>query len=91
MQSAAVTGHEVLAKLKELEPGKWAEVLDFIGYLKHRAATPKKVRPHSRDLTARDLLDFELVGLWAGRSDIGDSSAFASQLRHGAAVRPHER
>ena len=84
MQSAAVTEQEVLARLKELEPGRWAEVLDFIGYLKHRADFSKKVQSHSRDLTARDLLDSELVGMWAGRSDIGDSSAFASQLRHRA-------
>jgi hypothetical protein len=84
MQSAAVTEQEVLAELKELEPGKWAEVLDFIGYLKHRASTSRKDQAHSRELTARELLDSELVGLWAERRDISDSTAFARRLRHRA-------
>jgi len=79
MQSTAVTEQEVLAKLKELEPGKWTEVLDFIGYLKHRAPTSRKTR--SRELTARELLNSELVGLWGERQEIADSSAFARQLR----------
>jgi hypothetical protein len=84
MQSATVTEQEVLAKLKELEPGKWTEVLDFIGYLKHRASTSRKVESHSRELTARELLNSGLVGLWAERQDIANSSAFARQLRASA-------
>jgi hypothetical protein len=35
-------------------------------------------------LTARELAESELVGMWAGRDDIGDSSAFARQLREQA-------
>jgi hypothetical protein len=82
MQNAAVTEKEVLAELKGLEPSRWPEVLDFIGYLKERAAASKKLRPHSRELTASELLDSELVGLWADREDIGDSAAFARKLRY---------
>ena len=32
-------------------------------------------------LTARDLLDSPLVGMWADRGDIPDSSTFVQQLR----------
>ena len=35
-------------------------------------------------LTARELAESELVGMWADRDDIEDSSAFARQLREQA-------
>jgi hypothetical protein len=40
-------------------------------------------------LTAADLLDSGLVGLWEGREDIADSSAFARLLRNQAQHRQH--
>jgi hypothetical protein len=40
-------------------------------------------------LTAADLLASGLVGLWEGREDIADSSAFAHQLRDQAQHRHH--
>lgn len=72
------TEQQVLEGLRDLDPDKWAEVLDFIGYLSKRT---KRVQAHTRPLTARDLLQSELVGLWADRRDIGDSVEFARQLR----------
>jgi len=38
-------------------------------------------------MTARDLLDSGLVGLWADREDITDSSEFARHLREKAETR----
>jgi hypothetical protein len=38
-------------------------------------------------LTARDLLDSPLVGLWKDRPDIGDSLEFARKLREDAQKR----
>ena len=32
-------------------------------------------------MTARDLLNSGLVGIWKNRKDIGDSRAFAAELR----------
>ena len=40
--------------------------------------------PHRRQMTAADLLNSGLVGMWADRDDIGDSSEFARQLREKA-------
>ncbi|MBI4631747.1 MAG: hypothetical protein HY740_08555 [Chloroflexi bacterium] len=40
-----------------------------------------------RQMTARDLLQSNLVGLWADRADIGDSVVFARQLRERAEQR----
>jgi len=83
MTTGTVTEQQVLEELRGLEPGRWLEVLDFIGYLKH-CASLDRVQPSPRELTARALLQSELVGLWADRDDIGDSLAFARQLRQQA-------
>ena len=83
MTTGTVTEKQVLDELRGLEPGRWFEVLDFIGYLKHRAILERAQLP-PRELTARDLLRSELVGLWADRDDIGDSLSFARQLRQQA-------
>lgn len=40
-----------------------------------------------RETTARDLLESGLVGIWADREDITDSSEFARQLREKAQTR----
>ncbi len=40
--------------------------------------------PEKPRLRARDLLNLSIVGMWADREDIGDSSVFARQLREQA-------
>ncbi len=40
--------------------------------------------PKKRGMTARQLAASEIVGLWADRTDIGDSVEFARQLREKA-------
>ncbi len=59
------------------------EMLDFIGYLKYRSSL-EEAQTGPKELTARDLLQSELVGLWADREDIGDSLSFTRQLRQQA-------
>ena len=83
MTIRAATEQQVLDELRELEPARWFEVVDFIGYLKQRA-THEQAQPHFRRLTARELSESDLVGLWADRDDIGDSLSFARQLREQA-------
>ncbi len=78
MTLSLVNEKQILDALHSLEPGRWPEVLDFIGYLHQRAASaPVQPAP----LTARALLQSGLVGLWADRDDIGDSVSFARRLR----------
>lgn len=43
-----------------------------------------------RPLTGRDLLKSGLIGLWKHRKDIGDSAAYARQLRDQAQKRREE-
>jgi hypothetical protein len=83
MTIGTVTKEKILEELYELEPIRWFEVLDFIGYLKHRAAS-EQPQARLQEMTARDLLQSELVGLWADRDDIDDSLVFARQLRRQA-------
>jgi len=82
----SVTEQEILEELRGLDPSRWFEVQDFIAYLKQRLAK-ERVREHTRQMTARDLLESGLVGLWADRDDIGDSLEFARNLRYGAGHR----
>ncbi len=78
-----VTESQILGALHKLEPQLWGEVLDFMACLKHRV-TLEQVPSHTQPLTAADVLQSELVGLWADRSDIDNSLAFARQLRQQA-------
>jgi len=80
MSTREVTQDQILSELRALEPERWPEVLDFIGYLRSISQPVAERRP----LTARDLLQSDLVGLWADREDIEDSLAFARKLRRQA-------
>jgi hypothetical protein len=79
MRAQTATKKQILNQLHELDPTQWREVLDFIGYLKHREAL-RREQSYRPEMTARDLLQSELVGIWADREDIKDSLAFARQL-----------
>ena len=86
MNSQLITEKMILKALLNLEPESWVEVLDFIGYLRQRQKMGM-AKPAPRQMTARDLLQSGLVGLWADRTDINDSVVFARQLRERAEQR----
>lgn len=81
MSTREVTPDQILKELRGLQPDRWPEVLDFIGYLRSASANATS---HQRQLTARELLKSGLVGLWADRDDIDDSLSFARRLREQA-------
>jgi len=58
--SAAVAKDHILDGLRGLEPSRWLEILDFIGYLK---ASRQRAQPAAQELTARDLSQSNLLGL----------------------------
>ena len=84
----AVQEDQVVTALRKLDRKRWAEVLTFIGYLQVQSKQPEaSVVPdtiHPPLAMASDLLTSELVGLWADRTDIENSSHFARQLRQKA-------
>lgn len=81
MSYTPVQEEHILLALRRLEPSRWSEVLDFIGFLRHQDM-PLSDEP--TETTAGDLLNSGLIGIWADRTDIGDSTEFARQLRHQA-------
>jgi hypothetical protein len=62
-----------------VEKGQQVEVLLLFTHSK----TPKRPR-----LTAQQLLNSDLIGLWKERQDIADSACYARQLREHAQRRP---
>ena len=86
METKTATRERILDQLGRLEPAQWKEVLDFIGYLQHREAR-RCARPGKATMTARDLLESGLVGMWADRKDIDDSLVFAQRLQRQAETR----
>ncbi|MDI6770795.1 MAG: hypothetical protein QMD04_14135 [Anaerolineales bacterium] len=47
----------------------------------------EKVRQVNKPMTGKDLLKSGLVGMWADRTDIGDSATYARKLRAQAQTR----
>ena len=81
MSISQVTQNQILDELRKLDPERWHEVLDFIGYLNVARTGTQSL---AQELTARDLLQSDLVGMWADRTDIDDSLRFARELRRQA-------
>ena len=77
MANKTITEQQILTELHKLSPTHWADVLKYIAFLKYQS----QFELPQKNFTARDLLQSELVGLWADRSDIGDSLSYARQLR----------
>ncbi|OAD20666.1 hypothetical protein THIOM_003615 [Candidatus Thiomargarita nelsonii] len=80
MASEIVSEEQILEELHQLSPTKWSEILNFITFLKYQSQLEGTIN----NLTAAELLQSKLVGLWADRSDIGDSLSYARQLRQQA-------
>ena len=86
METVAVTEQEILTKLRGLDSQRWPQVLDFISDLAQSTYSIPSLRER-KPLTAQELLNSDVVGLWEDREDIGDSIAFARQLRQQAETR----
>ncbi len=59
-----------------------------IGLQEANAEVQVTVEPvPKKEMTAEDLLNSDLIGMWEDRSDIGDSREFARRLREQAQTR----
>ncbi len=77
-QTVEKSGELIITDLP-VEKGQQVEVLLLLS----PSETSKRPR-----LTARELLNSELIGLWKDRTDITDSTMYARQLREQAQRRP---
>lgn len=82
---------EVNESLRQLKPRESvtlvpppAETGDKANKSQRTASTPRK------HMTAADLLNSEIVGMWGDREDIDDSVTFANQLRQKAEHRQRD-
>lgn len=81
---------QMLDELHKLAPERWNEVLEFIRYLRYKSQR-KTESTVSNKMTASDLLNSEIVGMWADRTDISDSYTFARELRKTAETQRMQR
>jgi len=85
MATPSVPEQTILDALHQVSPQRWGEVLTFLQSLQPGAPRPG---PQTKaTLTAADLLQSGLVGMWADRTDIGDAREFARRLREHAQTR----
>ena len=77
------TEQQILTELRKLAPEQWAEILSLIVSMKRRS-TPRIEELSLQALTAEELLNSDLVGLWSDRPEVEDSLSFARQLRRNA-------
>ncbi len=73
-------GGVIEIRSSDLTPGASAEVIVLLD-------APETILTHRHTMTATDLLESDLVGLWEDREDIGDSVEFARHLRRQAEQR----
>ncbi|MGC1377256.1 MAG: hypothetical protein WA821_13585 [Anaerolineales bacterium] len=66
-------GGLISLRSRALKAGSTAEVIVLVD--------EEVQEPVKKPMTGKDLLDSGLVGLWADRTDIGDSLEFAQALR----------
>lgn len=82
MAISSIDEEQVLNALHSLEFDLWPEVIRYIQILKDQPQK-KQLQP-SLTISAADLANSEIVGLWQERQDITDSVSFARQLRSDA-------
>lgn len=65
---------EVLREFNDLPPSAQQEVVDFIAFLRQRYASRTTVPPPP-------LIDEPFIGMWSGRTDMGDSTEWVRTAR----------
>lgn len=88
MAAVTVSEQTILAELHQVPAEHWGEVLTFLRAL--QPSGPERAPEQKTLLTAADLLQSGLVGLWADRTDLGDSREFARRLREQAQTRSRD-
>lgn len=80
-----VTENDIVRALHAVPVQEWGNILEFVASLQAAAKDEGSADPPI--LTAADLANSDVVGLWANRADIPDSREFSRQLREKAQQR----
>ena len=82
---------EINESLRQLKPGESVTVVPPSAETREKANKSKsKSSTQRKRMTAADLLNSGIVGMWSDREDIDDSVAFANQLRQQAEHRQRD-
>jgi hypothetical protein len=84
MTVKTVTELAIIEELHSVPQSRWNDILAFIRTLRDGVDQQNQSK---KQMTAADLSNSDLVGMWAGRTDIGNSRDFARQLREKAQTR----
>ena len=84
MPRETIDENSIMEELRQVPSERWGQVLTFIRSLQPGTEPSVPERPI---LSGADLASSDLIGIWADRTDIVDSRAFARQLRHQAEQR----
>jgi len=85
--SINVSEQAILEALRQVPQERWGAVLEFLDSLRRTQPTDTALPPVR---TGKDLVGSDLIGIWADRTDIGDTRECARRLREQAAKRTHE-
>jgi hypothetical protein len=88
MSAETVSEQAIVEELRRVPPERWGEVLTFLRSLQSGPQDSMSAKPI---LTGGDLLNSGLIGMWADRTDIGDSLEFARRLREQAQTRRRDQ
>jgi hypothetical protein len=83
--AANINEQQLLAALHRIPEHRWGEVLQYLEGMQAVRATVSAALPPIH--TGTDLRQSELIGIWAERTDLGESREFARRLRHQASHR----
>lgn len=82
MSLPSVTPDQILDAIQRVPVHRWSDVLHAIESLQD---SPDSAAPSAAPVTAgTDLRDSDLIGIWADRTDLGNSQEFARSLRRQA-------
>ena len=73
-----VIRQQILDAFSGVPQERWSEVLEYLGQMGGAKPTPRAAPPR---ITAGDLADSELAGIWRDRDDPGERGEFARRLR----------
>jgi len=83
----SVTFNQIVTLIKQLSLADQKRLWEWFRQQFKDLFLPISSPPPTKVMTAKDLLESDLIGMWADRIDITDSLTFARQLRHQAETR----